>query len=137
MVSMNDINTSPQLGKTSLFGWNAQHQPVLKGVRCSACGAVAFPPQHYGCERCGATGLLDIELAPNGVALGAAQVHIHAQPYPKAPFTVVEVRLDEGPVVRALLDTTGQTDLAGRRVRGVLREGRQAGVLDFQFEVAA
>ena len=134
---MNDANTPPQLGKPGLCGLDSHQQPVLKGVQCAACQTVAFPPQHYGCERCGCAELLNVDLAANGVVLGSADVHIHAKPYPPVPFTVAEVRLDAGPVVRALLDTQGQTQLAGQRVHGVLREGAQAGVLDFQFEVNA
>jgi hypothetical protein len=49
------------------------------------------------------------------------------------------VRLDAGPVVRALLDApAGQGSWTGRRVQGVLRENaKNPGVLDFQFEVTA
>ena len=136
---MNTPDATPQLGKPSLCGWDEQHQPILKGVRCAACGEVAFPPQHYGCERCGATDLADVELPPQGVVLGSAEVHIHAQPYPPVPFTVAEVRLDAGPVVRALLAVpAGAGSFAGHRVQGELRENAQnPGVLEFQFEVTA
>lgn len=136
---MKTDNLTPPLGKPSLCGWDAQHKPVLKGVRCSACGEVAFPPQHYGCERCGSEALTDIELPAQGVVLGSSQVHIHPQPGPTVPFTVAEVRLDAGPVVRALLDVGHEAgDWHGRRVHGVLRESAQEPVvLEFFFGVTA
>lgn len=134
---MNNNTTTPHLGKPGLCGLDTHQQPILKGVQCTACKVVAFPPQHYGCERCGNAELVDVDLSPVGVVLGSAEVHIHAKPYPPVPFTVAEVRLDAGPVVRALLNTEGQMALPGKRVHGVLREGAEAGVLDFQFEVNA
>ena len=79
--------TDSKLGKPRLYGWDAEHNPVLKGVRCSACGEVAFPPQQFGCERCGSSALADVELAAQGVVLGSSQVHIHTQPEPAVPFT--------------------------------------------------
>ncbi|ARU05549.1 hypothetical protein CCO03_13435 [Comamonas serinivorans] len=125
------------MGKPGLVGQDDHHRPMLKGVRCQACHEVAFPPQHHGCERCGATHLTDVDLSADGAVLGSAAVHIHAKPYPPVPFTVVEVRLDAGPVVRALLNGSGPAPRAGQRVHGVLREGAEAGVLDFQFEMTA
>lgn len=136
---MKTDHTAPQLGKPTLCGWNADQNLVLKGVRCTACGEVAFPPQRYGCERCGSSALADAELAAQGVVLGSSQVHIHAQPEPTVPFTVAEVRLDAGPVVRALLDVGHEAgDWHGRRVHGVLCErGQDPEVLEFRFGVNA
>nr|WP_116310295.1 hypothetical protein [Cupriavidus taiwanensis] len=102
------------------------------------CSEVAFPPQHYGCERCGSVDLVDIEVAAQGVVLGSSQVHIHAQPQPAVPFTVAEVRLDAGPVVRALLDVGHEAgDWHGRRVHGVLRRRPDSAVMEFRFGVTA
>ena len=136
---MTTDETTPRIDKTGLCGWNAHHTPFLKGIRCTACNEVAFPPQHYGCERCGSGALADIELAAQGVVLGSSQVHIHAQPEPAVPFTVAEVRLDAGPVVRALLDVGHEPgDWHGRRVHGVLRQrGQDPAVLEFRFGVTA
>lgn len=132
-----DATTSP-IDKPGLCGWSAHHPPFLKGVRCVACNEVAFPPQHYGCERCGSGDLADLELAAQGVVLGSSQVHIHAQPEPAVPFTVVEVRLDAGPVVRALLDVGHESgDWHGRRVHGVLRQRPDSAVMEFRFGVTA
>ena len=50
---MTTDETSFQIEKPTLCGWDAHQTPFLKGVRCTACNEVAFPPQHYGCECCG------------------------------------------------------------------------------------
>lgn len=128
-----------QPGKPSLFGWEPGSSPVLRGVRCGACGEIAFPPQYYGCERCGVVELADVELSAEGVVIGCSQVHIHAQPQPPVPFTVAEVRLDAGPVVRALLDVGHQSgDWSGRRVHGVVSENAQdPAASGFRFGVTA
>ncbi len=128
-------NTSPpQVGKTSLYTLDAHQQPQLQGVRCVACGTVAFPPQHYGCEQCGSAELAVVPLAADGAVIASSVVHIHAQPFPPVPFTVAEVRLDAGPVVRALLNGASG-DPFGQRVHGVIRDG--AAGPEFQFEVNA
>jgi uncharacterized protein len=87
-------------------------RPALIGGRC-VCGHVFFPMQTYGCEKCGRHGdhLRELRLSGCGRLLAFARVHIHARPYPKVPFTVVVVRLDEGPVIRALLDPAVGGDL--------------------------
>src|SRR4051812_34918190 len=78
--------------------------PRLKGGTCS-CGYVFFPWQTYGCEKCGATGgaLSATLLEGKGTLVSSSRVHIHANPSRTAPFVVTAVRLDSGPVVRALL----------------------------------
>ena len=45
------IAAQPELYAASVEG---DAVPTLKGGRCRACGYVFFPPQHYGCEVCGA-----------------------------------------------------------------------------------
>lgn len=78
----------------------------LMGGRCTACGHVWFPYQSYGCERCGAAGeaLVEASLSSDGVVEACATVHLHADPQRPAPFIVAAVRLDAGPLVRALAD---------------------------------
>src|SRR4051794_31256444 len=78
----------------------------LKGGRCR-CGYVFFPFRTHGCERCGAFGdaITAQPLSGRGTLLAEARVHLHAAPGRSAPFSVVKVRLDEGPVVRTLLST--------------------------------
>lgn len=84
----------------------APHPPSLNGIHCSACGHVFFPPQDLGCERCGTTGtaLQPRRLAGRGTLMSRVTVHLHAKPERSAPFVVGTVHLDDGPVVRTLLD---------------------------------
>jgi len=78
--------------------------PALLGGVCGACGYVFFPLQHYGCERCGSVDLAPRDLSGSGALLAAARVHLHAGKSRQAPFTVGAVALDDGPVVRALIN---------------------------------
>lgn len=77
---------------------------VLHGGRCT-CGHVFFPMQRYGCEKCGRAGadLQPVALKGRGVLAASVTVHMHARPERKAPFTIGTIRLDEGPVLRAVL----------------------------------
>lgn len=111
----------------------------LNAVRCT-CGHVAFPPQHYGCERCGRSGsdLREEALSGQGRLLASSTVHMHAAAHPVAPFTVVEVELDHGVVTRGLLAENPSTDLKpGTRVHSILQaEPAEDGeVLDLRFVV--
>src|SRR5690554_2627965 len=90
---------SPAQGHEATAGSPA----ALNGVKCT-CGHVAFPPQQYGCERCGRHGsdLQAVRLNGQGRLLASSTVHMHAAAYPVAPFTVVEVELEHGVVTRGL-----------------------------------
>ena len=101
---------TPPLLKPDLYraeGAGGQDHPALLGGVCGACGYVFFPLQHYGCERCGSVDLAPRDLAGSGALLAAARVHLHAGKTRQAPFTVVAVALDHGPIVRALIDGDG------------------------------
>jgi len=77
--------------------------PALLGGRCNACGYVFFPMQRYGCEKCGSIDLAEQAISGKGKLLASARVHLYAGKNRQAPFTVVSVRLDDGPIVRTLL----------------------------------
>jgi hypothetical protein len=81
--------------------------PALLGGAC-ACGYVFFPLQRYGCERCGGVDLQPRVLTGAGRLLAAARVHLHAGKTREAPFTVGAIRLDDGPIVRTLVE--GEAD---------------------------
>jgi uncharacterized OB-fold protein len=87
-----------------------QH-PALLGGRCSACGYVFFPMQTYGCEACGSTALEPMALSGRGVLTSFARVHVHAGGGRTAPFTVGTIALDDGGVLRALIDTPSEDKL--------------------------
>lgn len=111
--------------------------PVLRGGRCR-CGYVFFPMQTYGCERCGShdDALTPQELSTHGILLASAVVHLHADKNRLAPFTIVKVALDNGPVVRTLLaDDSGEITL-GQRMKAKLvpvRQGDGETVYDLRF----
>jgi uncharacterized protein len=95
----------------------------LLGMRCGACGYVAFPRQRYGCEKCGATGaaLVDVTLPSTGKLASFATVHMHQAKHISAPFVIGEVALDEGPMLRATMVEPTDAQLAiGARVEGRL-----------------
>ena len=97
--------------------------------RCRACGLLFFPPQSYGCERCGANGgeLAVVEGTAAGTLLDAVRVPGGDGSPPE--FTLARIQLDEGVVVRAV---AADGMASGTTVVGVVRElhGRQ--VLAFQ-----
>lgn len=77
--------------------------PALLGGAC-ACGYVFFPMQGYGCERCGGRDLQPRALSGAGRLLASARVHLHAGKGREAPFTVGSIKLDDGPIVRTLIE---------------------------------
>jgi uncharacterized OB-fold protein len=102
---------------------------VLDASRCPHCGLLVVPPEPIGCERCGTPSveLASATVSSEGVVIGCAVVHEHARPEPPTPFVVVEVRLDDGPVVRSLLRdaVVGGVGL-GDRVEGAFDADRFA-----------
>ena len=127
--------------KPSLFTVPAEARalPELLGGRCR-CGHVFFPLQAYGCEKCGASGdaLQPAALPASGTLVASSRVLLHARKDREPPYVVVSVRLDDGPVVRTLLDED-TTDLIaiGSPMRGrlveVARSEAGAPVVDLRF----
>ena len=114
------IAAQPELYAASVEG---DAVPTLKGGRCRACGYVFFPPQHYGCEVCGAlpSELESVPLRGSGVLNSFATVHHHAGKGIETPFTIGLIVLNDGPAVRATL--TARTDeglRVGDQMRAVL-----------------
>lgn len=98
-------------------------RPPLLGQRCGGCGHLAFPPNPYGCQACGAEAdALDrCELAGAGELAAFATVHRHLAKGIEAPFTVGVIVLDDGPAVRATLTCATDAGLSiGDRVHSVL-----------------
>lgn len=105
-------------------GPGAEGVPALKGGRC-ACGYAFFPMQRYGCERCGRRGdaLSEALLAGRGALVASARVMLHAGMQRQAPFVVVSVKLDDGPVLRTLLaEDTDAVLPVGQRMQACLVE---------------
>jgi len=99
--------------------------------------------QAYGCENCGRFGeaLQQEALAGRGTLLASAVVHLHADKSRAAPFTVVKVALDTGPVVRSLLAPDCAEVAPGQRLVTTLVEvGRSESgepVMDLRFTADA
>jgi uncharacterized OB-fold protein len=99
----------------------AATEPVLAGSRCNSCGRVAFPALAIGCDACGSSELELVELEAAGSLFTFAEVHVYRGADIEAPFTIGEVELDSGPLIRVTMGPD-QPDLAvGDRVRGVWR----------------
>jgi uncharacterized OB-fold protein len=86
-------------------------RPALLGGRCRACGYVFFPLQPYGCESCGSAELESLALTGRGRLVASARVHMHAGQGRTAPFTVGSIALDDGAVVRSVLEHDGVAPL--------------------------
>ena len=109
----------PRIRKPALVrAESASAAPQLRAKRCT-CGHVFFPPQPYGCERCGlpACAQSEVALDARGVLTALAAVRVHTKR--PVPYWVGRIALDGGPVIDAVL--TGAEQLAvGERVSGRL-----------------
>lgn len=92
---------------------------LLWGRHCAACGTDSFPPQDYGCVVCGAHGdTFEARSLPSeGTLLTFTAVQVHeTEP---VPFSLGDVELDCGPIVRGKL-AANVAPRIGARVRGVI-----------------
>lgn len=92
---------------------------LLWGRHCAACATDSFPPQDYGCVVCGAYGdtFEACSLPAEGTLLTFTAVQVHeTEP---VPFSLGDVELDCGPVVRGRLAADVAPQI-GARVRGVI-----------------
>ncbi|MCA9830102.1 MAG: hypothetical protein KC495_06505 [Dehalococcoidia bacterium] len=108
---------------------------VIHARHCARCGTIVFPPQEYGCTTCGAHGdvLTAADIPAHGTLVAAVVVHTHAT-FP-VPFTMAELKLDSGHVIRALLTGEGEPRHAAR-YRGIGLEIGGGQRLAFQLEAA-
>ena len=114
--------------------------PALLGGHCKTCGGNFFPMQSYGCERCGSCDVEPRTLSGRGRLVSSAEVHMSQNPHRPAPYTVGAIALDEGGVVRALLDVPPGTSLAldTPMVTKLVPETRpNAGEFDLRFVPAS
>jgi uncharacterized protein len=91
----------------------AADDPLLRGVQCTHCGRVYFPPMGIGCEICGASAeqLVPKSLTGNGIVFAVAEVHLAS-----APFVVVEIVLADGPLIRGIVHPDSVRPQIGDRV---------------------
>src|SRR5208282_2253308 len=111
------------LAQPTLYESGTDAIPALKGRRCKSCGYAFFPPQDYGCEKCGAEGerLEPMSLPGRGILHSFATVHRHRDERVQVPFTVGLIILDDGPVLTSILAAATDEGLRiGDRMRAVL-----------------
>ncbi|PKP72232.1 MAG: hypothetical protein CVT83_00910 [Alphaproteobacteria bacterium HGW-Alphaproteobacteria-5] len=129
------------LAQPGLYAMKMDGHPVLLGQICAACGHVSFPRQDFGCEKCGAYGemLQKKELEAEGILRSFAEVHLHSGKGIEAPFTIGEVALADGPLVRAtMLLHEGEAPVIGRPVSGKLcpqQDAQGEEELELRFEM--
>ena len=99
------------------------HEPdgavQLVGGRCQNCGRATVPHPVYGCEGCGAA---PSDIKPTvWVAKGVVRsiVQLHARKSGSSTW-VAKIALDDGPLIRGLVDKHMQNVSAGSRVEGRL-----------------
>ena len=106
-------------GTTGLYDISAD-RPVLQGTRCASCNTTFFPALSLGCEVCGSTQLDAIVLEATGVLHSVATVHLYQGHDIEAPFTIGEIQLDAGPLIRATMAEVVEHDAIGARGRGLM-----------------
>lgn len=99
-----------------LYSIDDGESPSLQGRRCRDCGYVFFPPHDFGCEACGAAPerVQPAALAGAGELRSFAVVHRHGGAGIEVPFTVGEIALDDGPMVRAVIAGQGELRIGDR-----------------------
>jgi uncharacterized OB-fold protein len=92
---------------------------ALVGSRCMVCGATSWPTRAV-CHRCGAPETRETAFSASGIVLASTTVHV---PWPgiETPYTLAQVKLDDGPVVFGHLRGRASKDgSTGDRVRLVV-----------------
>lgn len=102
--------------------------PEIVGGRCAHCGLVYFPFQSYGCDRCGTAGAGLIELALMCEGVLECSVAYDPPADEGGRVQIGEVRLDAGPLIRALVDPAVR---AGERVRAAEARDQPGGIVFF------
>jgi uncharacterized OB-fold protein len=98
-----------------------QAEPRLKGDRCTACETASFPALRWGCQQCGAPAdkLVEDDFDAAGRLISFAT--IHRLPGADVPYTIGEILLDAGPLIRARMTRADGSGLRfDARVRGHL-----------------
>lgn len=115
---------------------SASGAPVIQCARCARCGKTMFPPQAYGCTGCGAFGdtITSVGVPARGTLLAFAVVQMHDK-HP-VPFTLGDLELEGGPIVRVEL-AAGASPRIGDRLSGRVVEDESGRRLEFAVEGAA
>ncbi|MDD5308145.1 MAG: Zn-ribbon domain-containing OB-fold protein [Deltaproteobacteria bacterium] len=109
--------------------WRQQDSNLrLVGSRCRVCEALVFP-QRLRCPSCGGADLADHAFQGGGTTVSVATVREAPRGFAgQVPYAAALVRLDEGPVVAAMLaDVEPEEACPGMRVSMITRRIRQDG----------
>lgn len=114
--------------------WQHLEQGTFKLQCCASCGAFRYPPGPV-CHDCLSPESDWTEVGGGGEILSHATFHKGYLPGYQTPYTVVAVRLDEGPIVVSNIEGPDPADdWIGRRVSLVLVPRGDAYVLP-RFEL--
>ena len=99
----------------------ALKQNKLLGLKCQECGAITVPPKAV-CQQCASPDMDIIELGGKGEIATFTAVNVASEGREdEVPYTIVLVKLDEGPwIMGTLVDTDPSQvtmELIGRRVK--------------------
>ncbi len=121
---------------------DTQTPPPLNGRQCESCGNISFPPQDYGCDHCGGTPevLKPFQLQGRGTLTSFATIHKHYIDLISTPFVMGTVQLADGPVIEALIECAGDSELSiGANMKAVLIENGEnrdgAKIIDYRFSI--
>lgn len=94
--------------------WDATRERRLVLQSCTTCGHVQHPPRAV-CTGCSSTETLEMsEAAGRGSVDSWTVVHRAPRPEVPTPYTIVRVRLDEGPIVLTVLLDDDEPELGTR-----------------------
>ncbi len=85
--------------------------PTFAIGHCDACGAYTYPPQAYGCRRCGAAGLRAVALPVQATLQNFVTLYTELTPELEVPCVIGEVRLAPGVIEEALIGVAGEVEL--------------------------
>lgn len=117
--------------------WRGLRERAIRVQRCSACGALRYPPL-AGCPECLGQTAEWIEVRPAGSVWSYAVYHRALQPAfaDEIPYTVVVVELDDGPRITARMVRGSGPITVGTRVAAVF-EDVTADVTQLKWRIAS
>lgn len=86
--------------------------PVFAIGHCEACDTYTYPPQAYGCRRCGAALLHPVSPPTPAILRNYVTLHTALTPELEVPCVIGEVELAPGVVEEALIDARDEAGLS-------------------------
>ncbi|MBV1904854.1 MAG: hypothetical protein KUG75_02160 [Pseudomonadales bacterium] len=103
-------------------------QTLISGTQCNKCAHRWFPAVKFGCERCGSYGedLTGKAFSAQGKLISFADI----LPGTEKTFTLCTIELDDGPAIRAVLDSADGLSI-GDSVIGRIENEREKPIVRF------